>query len=103
MSDDKIGSKQPVDVISTSSVTVSGVAVLIPTLARRSNVKIKNIGGTDVSIITSLDDLASTGYIVAASGGEFIDDTNAPLYAISTGSASELRIYQRANRTINKY
>jgi hypothetical protein len=103
MSDDKVGSKQPVDSISTSSVTVSGVAVLIPTSARRSHIKIKNVGGIEISIITSLDDLATDGYPVAASGGEFVDDTNAPLYAISTGAASELRIYERSNRNIKKY
>ena len=100
MAENKIGKKQPIDSIRTSSVTVSGVVVAIPTLGRRSHLKIKNVGAVEVAIVTSLDDLATDGYTIAASGGEFIEDTNAQLYAISTGAASELRIYERADRNM---
>lgn len=100
MAENKVGKKQPVDSVLTSSVTASGTATLIPTLGRRSHIKIKNVGTVEISVTTSLDDLASVGYPVAASGGEFTDNTNAQLYVISTGANSEVRIYERADRNM---
>ena len=98
--DNKIGRKFKIDTAKTSTITVSGVVTALPevTLGRRDYIKVINVGGVGVEILSSASQSVGEGYPVASSGGEFIVETNAPLYVVSTGAASELRIYERASK-----
>ena len=98
--DAKIGKKFKIDTALTSTVTVSGTVVALPetTLGRRSYIKVINVGGVEVEILSSATQSVGEGYPVAASGGIFTEETNAPLYIVSTGAASEVRIYERASK-----
>lgn len=97
---DIIGRRDQMDTAQTSVMIVSSTASLLPEspLGRRDYIKVKNIGATDVSIVTASGMTASSGIIVDATGGEWEDNTDAVLYIISTGADSEVRVYERASR-----
>lgn len=99
--DDKIGRSDSRDRVQTTSMTVtSGVHQLVPPtpLGRRNHIKIKNEGAVDVAIVTASGVAHASGYIVDASGGTFEDYTDAPLYIVSTGASSNVRVYERSER-----
>ncbi|HLD90962.1 MAG TPA: hypothetical protein VI911_08120 [Patescibacteria group bacterium] len=98
--EDIIGRRDNYDKIVTSTITVSGTPTLLPAtpLHNRNYVKVINIGTVDVSIITASGVSAADGILVAGSGGEWEDVTNAPLYIVSTGLDSEVRVYERYTR-----
>lgn len=99
MSIDKVSHMNSTDKIKTSVVTVSGTPTMIPAMGRRNYIKVRNEGGTDIAL-GNLDLAVSgtNGFIVAASGGEWEDTTDAPVYIVSTGADAEVRIYERATR-----
>lgn len=99
MSIDKVSHMNSMDKIKTSTVTASGTVTMVPAMGRRNYIKLRNIGSVDITLGNS--DLAASGtngFIVAASGGEWEDTTDAPVYIVSTGADSEVRIYERATR-----
>ena len=98
MSDNKVGKREAIDKIYTRSVTASGTVTLLPEspLGRRTYIKVKNIGNIDVAIVSHQTMSPTDGYIVDASGGEYDAITNAPLYIVSTGADSEVRVYELA-------
>jgi hypothetical protein len=99
--DDMIGRRDNYSKVVTSSMTVtSGTATLLPTnpLLNRTYIKVINTGSFDVAIMYTSGTLAASGLLVAGSGGEWEDTTSAPLYIISTGEDSEVRVYERSTR-----
>lgn len=98
--DAKIGKKFKIDTVKTSSITVSGTVTSLPetSLGRRDYIKVTNVGGVEVEILSSANQSVGDGYPLAASGGEFEAETNATLYIVSTGAASELRVFERATK-----
>lgn len=98
--EDLIGRGEGVDVTQTTVMTVSGsVSSLPPTpLGRRNYIQVKNIGTTDVAIVTSTGTAHTSGMIVTASGGTWEENTDSPLYIVSTGADSEVRVYERSER-----
>lgn len=98
--DDKIGRSDGRDRIKTTAMSVTSVHQLVPPspLGRRSSIKIKNEGSVDVAIVTASGVGHTAGYIIEASGGVFEDDTDAPMYIVSTAGASDVRVYEKAER-----
>jgi hypothetical protein len=96
---DIMGRKEKIDSVRTSSVTASGSVTLLPEvpLARRDYIKVTNEGAVDVAILSTISGTASDGILIAANGGSWDDSTNAPLYIVSTGANSEVRVYERAS------
>jgi len=97
--DDKIGRSDSRDIIQFSVVTVSsGTASLLPSspLGRRNFIRIKNLDDTNsVYLLASADGIG--GYEVP-SGGEWEDNTDAPLYAITTSGTTSVQVYERSSR-----
>lgn len=98
--DDKIGRRDSRDIIRTTALTASSTPSLLagPTVGRRSNVKVINIGSVDVALVTTSGSLVADGYIIKANGGKFEDNTDGVLYIVSTGANSEVRVYERSSR-----
>lgn len=98
--DDMIGRRDNYDKIVTSSMVVSGTASLLPSspLLNRTYIKVINTGSVAVAILPVSGTLAADGMLVAASGGEWEDNTNAVLHIVSTGADSEVRVYERSTR-----
>lgn len=94
---DKIGRSDSIDRIKTSLITASGTETMIPVMGRRNYIKITNVGGAVVEVGGSAL-VSGTGFQIAASGGTWEDTTDAPIYIVSTGADSELRVYERATR-----
>ena len=90
------GRQTGVDKVQTSVVTASGTASLLPAspLARRNYIKVKNVGSTTVEILHSTAS-GVTGYPLVQNA-EWEENTDAVLYIKSTGSDSEVRVYERA-------
>lgn len=101
--DDIIGRKENKDSVATTVMTVSGTPDLLPPspLGRRDYIKVVNEGSVDVAIVTSASGLPANGLLIAASGGNWEDNTNATFYIVSTGANSEVRVYERASRKVN--
>lgn len=99
MSVNKIGRSDSTDRINTTNTTASGTPTMINTFGRRSYIKLRNTGAVDIAIGNDTLAVSGTnGFIVVASGGEWEDTTDAPVYIVSTGADSEVRIYERATR-----
>ena len=99
MSINKVSHMNSTDKINTTNTTASGLPTVINTFGRRSYIKLRNIGAVDVAIGNATLAVSGTnGFIVVASGGEWEDTTDAPIYIVSTGADSEVRIYERATR-----
>ena len=98
--DDVIGRKGWIDTAQTTLMVVSGTADRLPPspLGRRNYIYVKNEGSVDVAITTATGTTHSGGMIVSANGGEWSDSTDSPLYIVSTGANSEVRVYERATR-----
>ena len=94
--DDIIGRQSGTDKVATTMITASGSIDLLPSspLPRRNYIKIKNIGSTTVEILHS-NVSGTVGYPVVQNA-EFEENTDAVLYIKSTGSDSEVRVYERA-------
>jgi len=101
--DDKIGRSDSIDIVKFSIVTVSsGSASLLPTspLGRRNFIRIKNLDNANsIYLLYNADDsYATEGYEVPY-GEEWEENTDAPLYAISTVSGTvSVQVYERAAR-----
>lgn len=101
--DDKIGRRDSRDVIQFSVITVSsGSASLLPTspLGRRNFIRIENLDGSDsVYLLAKADDAYATDGYEVAHGQEWEENTDAPLYIISTVSGTvSVQVYERASR-----
>ena len=94
--EDRIGRGTGTDKSATSIVTASGIAALLPNtpLPRRNYIKVKNIGTTTVEILSSTVS-GVVGYPLVQNA-EFEENTDAILYIKSTGSDSEVRVFERA-------
>lgn len=101
--DDKIGRSDSRDIIKFSIITVSsGSASLLSTsqLGRRSFIRIKNLDSANsIYLLYNADDpYATEGYEVPY-GEEWEENTDAPLYAISTVSGTvNVEVYERSAR-----
>lgn len=98
--EDLIGRGEGVDKTQTTLMVVSGTLSLLPAspLGRRDYIHVRNEGSVDVSITTATGTTHSGGMIVSANGGEWSDNTDSLLYIVSTGAASEVRVYERSER-----
>ena len=101
--EDRIGRSDANDKVQTSSYTTSGTVTLLPEspLGRRNHIKVTNVGSVNVAILTASGQAVAEGYIVAASGGTWEDDTDGTFYIVSTGADSEVTIYERATKVWN--
>ena len=97
---DKIGRSDSRDRVQTSVMTVTSGHQLVPPspLGRRSYIKIQNEGLVDVAVVAASGIAHASGYIIKATTGEFEDNTDAPLYIVSTAGASNVRVYEKAER-----
>jgi len=99
--EDKIGRSDSVDtIVTTTMITVSGVASLLPPspLGRRSFIRIKNLDGSNsVSVLSSEATTFSGGYIVPA-GGEWEENTDAVLYITTLAGSIDVQVYERSSR-----
>ena len=99
MTVNKIGRTDSTDKIRTTNTTVSGTPEAIATFGRRNYIKVRNEGTVDIAVGNDTLAVSGTnGFVVAANGGEWDDNTDAPVYIVSTGADSEVRIYERATR-----
>lgn len=95
----KIGRTDSTDKVKTSVLTASGTATMVPTMGRRSYIKITNVGGVPVAIGSDVLTTSGTnGFLLPATTGTWEDWTDAPIYIASTGADSEVRVYERATR-----
>lgn len=100
--DDKIGRKDSRDIAQFSMLAVSsGTASPLPSspLGRRNFIRIKNLDATNsVYLLTDENDSYTDGYEVLK-GEEWEENTDAPLYIISTVSGTvSVQVYERAAR-----
>jgi len=101
--DDKIGRNDSRDIIKFSLIdVVSGTATLLPAypLGRRNFIRIKNLDNTNsVYLLADVDDdYATEGYEIAH-GEIWEENTDAPLYIITTASGIvDVQIYERSAR-----
>jgi len=101
--DDKIGRSDSRDIVQFSVITViSGTASLLPTspLGRRNFIRIKNLDGTNsvYLLADAADNYATDGYEIPH-GEEWEENTDVPLYIISTVSGTtSVQVYERAAR-----
>lgn len=101
--DDKIGRSDSRDIIQLSVIAVvSGTASLLPPspLGRRNFIRIKNLDNTNsVYLLANADDAYVTEGYEIPHGGEWEENTDAPLYIISTVSGTtSVQVYERAAR-----
>jgi hypothetical protein len=101
--DDKIGRRDSRDIVKISTMTVvSGTASLLPAspLGRRNFIRIKNLDGTNsiYLLVNENDSYVTKGYEVLK-GEEWEENTDAPLYIISSTAGSiSVGVYERAER-----
>ena len=98
--DDMIGRSDKVDKVMTTSMSVSGTVVRLPTnpLGRRNYIKVTNEGGVNVAILPASGTALAEGVIVSSGGESWEETTNADLYIVSTGAASTVTVYERASK-----
>jgi hypothetical protein len=101
--DKKIGRRDSRDIIKINVVSVvSGTASLLPAypLGRRNFIRIKNLDGANsVYLLANADDSYATEGYEVPHGEEWEENTDAPLYAISTVSGTvSIQTYERSGR-----
>jgi predicted transcriptional regulator len=68
---------------------------LVSANPRRSTVRIKNTHATNVLYVGFVDDVATTtGYAIAAVGGELELATTAAIYAIASGASTTVQVIE---------
>ena len=99
MSVNKIGRTDSIDRIKVSRLTASGTPTMIPVMGRRNYIKVFNKGGVIIEIGDStLTTSGGNGLPLAATSGTWEDNTDAPIYIVSTGADSSVIVYERATR-----
>lgn len=101
--DSKIGRSDSRDIVQVSLITVSsGTASLLPPnpLGRRNFIRIKNLDDTNsVYLLANEDDSYAINGHEVPKGEEWEENTDAPLYIISTVSGTvSVQVYERASR-----
>jgi hypothetical protein len=97
--DDMIGRNDSMDKVMTTAMTISGTVVSLPTspLPRRNYIRVNAVSGSTISILSSASMTSSDG-VTVVSGTYWEDHTDAPLYVVSTGASSSIRVYERAQK-----
>ena len=89
--------QEKIDGIGVSVVTATSTITEIPTtIGRRDYIKILNNSSVIVKIFPSA--IATDGFTIAATGGVFEENTNAPIFIQSTGVDTPVDVYERKNR-----
>ena len=96
--DDKIGRKDSRDIVQSGVMTVSGTPSLLPPnpLGRRNFIRIRNIGGASVYIMSD-SDITTSGCEVPT-GEEWEENTDAALYISTAAGTVNVQVYERAAR-----
>lgn len=99
--DDKIGRHDSRDMVYISLATISGVVSILPSppLGRRNFIRIKNLdGAASVYLLANeSDDYTTNGYEIIH-GGEWEENTDAPLYITTASGLANVQVYERASR-----
>ena len=103
--DNMTGRRDRVDVVKTTSLTISGVTKPLPLvpLERRNYIYVQNVGANDAVILDSLTTNSGQGVVLAKNGGSWFEFTNAPLFIASTSTgATTIKVYERASREMKR-